>query len=95
MATAKELRELADSLEAIEKAEAVLAAADEVYRANKDDDNAREHYKKAAQDLTLLRDSYRRSGLQVSDNIPGSTTVAGAIARQSAKVVNQPQKVGE
>lgn len=86
MATSAELRELADRLEAIEAAETELAAADSAYR-KKADESTRQRYKMAAQNLTHLRDEYRRSGLQVSDNSPGSVTVAGANARMSAKVV--------
>jgi hypothetical protein len=93
MATASGLRELADILESIGKAQNVLAAADSAYRANKDDDNARKRYKDAARDLTLKRDRYRRSGLRVTANEPGSVTVQNAIARQSARVV--AQRVGE
>ena len=85
MATAAQLRELADTVEEVEAAEQELLAAKEAYRNDKDNAEAKDALHTAKNNIALLRDKIRRSGVNMADTSPGSVTVGNASARQSAK----------
>jgi len=80
MATAAELRALADRMEQEENAEAALRDAKEAFRANPDDADAQARHTEAAEALVALRKSRREEGISFAPNGPGDVVVVpGAV----------------
>jgi hypothetical protein len=73
MATAAELRALADQLDAVEAAEAAARDAKDAYRANPTDDGLKAAHRAASQALADTRQSRRGSPTIAVE--PGSTVV--------------------
>jgi len=75
MATAAELRALADRVEQIEGLETAVRLAREAYRLAPDDPARKAAHRTASQTLADARRDMRSSGVLVADASAGSTTV--------------------
>lgn len=75
MATANELRELANHLEKMERLEGRLLALKDAYRQTPDNEELKTAFRAAAHELAAVREAGRRSHIAVVDNTPGSVTV--------------------
>jgi len=78
MATAKELRALADLLEVVEDATVEAAAAKAAYREDKTSEELKAEHRRAGSALAAAREALRRSGLAAVNTTPGSATILPA-----------------
>ena len=75
MATADELRRLADQVEERDTLEEQYDAARTAYEANPDNEELKQEFQDAAEELRALRKNIRSSGVMLGPSEPGSVTV--------------------